>query len=155
MAGPSLLSCGGAHLVPIDCFVRSHVSRRIIRTAPPPVSNLQPIPRTLPALHQAPQQPGGASLRTCLRSDQGRYFLPRTVPANVSTPRPIHHLKNGDTPAINATSRTRTTQASDDTKERTTRSRGKRPSSVAYTAAAISCGPIASGYTSNRTAVRR
>ena len=155
MVGPSLFSCGGAHLILINRCVHNHASKRILQTTPPPARNLLPIPRTSPAFDQAPQQPGGASLRTCLRSDQGRYFLPRTVPANVSTPRPIHHLKNGDTPAINATSRTRTTQASDDTKERTTRSRGKRPSSVAYTAAAISCGPIASGYTSNRTAVRR
>ena len=151
MAGPSLLSCGGAHLILINRCVHNHASKRILQTTPPPARNLLPIPRTSPAFDQAPQQPGGASLRTCLRSDQGRYFLPRTVPANVSTPRPIHHLKNGDTPAINVTSHTSAPQDSDGTKETII---AKRQSSIVNTAAERSSGGMASRNTSTGTVVQ-
>jgi hypothetical protein len=148
MAGPSLLSCGGAHLILIDCCVQNHVSRRIIRTAPPPVSNLQPIPRTLPALHQAPQQPGGAYLRACLRSDQGRYFPPTTVQASVHRK---HHTKKSDTPAIDVTSHSWTAQDSDGIKETAI---PKRQNSIVNTAADRSSGGMASKNTSSRTVVQ-
>jgi hypothetical protein len=43
-----------------------------------------------------------APVRTCLRSDQGRYFLLSTARANGLAPHPTHHTQKSRTPATNA-----------------------------------------------------
>jgi hypothetical protein len=145
-------------MVPVDC--RNPSGRRLNgwplaaflrRCSPHPhrllCTELQPIPRTLPALHQAPQQPGGAYLRACLRSDQGRYFPPTTVQASVHR---THHTKKSDTPAIDVTSHSWTAQDSDGIKETAI---PKRQNSIENTAADRSSGGMASKNTSTRVVV--